>query len=561
MGRRWVVPIVGLAAILHAIGVARSSLPAQDGLKFLRVARQFSSRPWVEVIRASDQHPLYPAAIACVHPLVEIWAGTDAESWRIAAGTVSIIASITLVFSLFGLTRALFNVPTALLATLLFVLLPIPGEIGHDTLSDALALLLFAFSLRLGEVALRSERSAAAIGCGLVAGLGYLARPEVALVPIAVLVSAAVRYWPWLAMQHTVPRNGGFEEVLTEHPTKTGRAPRRVLCEHLFESDNERVRTRPTNSWRFAAMAFSLFAIVGVYATVKGELSEKLALRRFAAIASPHDLPAKSTPTLPPGLDDPRWDFSAKEEYGDAARLDFPAASARLFTKYAEAMGWFGVLFAIWGVYRARSKSGGLLIAVFVAMFAFVLIRHAMSLGYLSSRHTLSLVVATLPWTAAGILDVAGRVRSRFSPGTDENLNRRRVVAIAMMIAFGVGIQLYRSPHASRFGHGEAGRWVASHSGESDKVLDTRGWAAFVSGRRAMDYWHVRQALIDPDLAFIVVSKDELKAPTRRAATLRSLLAFAAEPVATFADRRGSSHADVLVYRYHRPADWRGMLP
>ena len=63
-GRRRLLAIVVLAAVLHALGIARTVLPAQDGLKFIRVARQFQERPAIDVIRGSDRHPLYPALIA-----------------------------------------------------------------------------------------------------------------------------------------------------------------------------------------------------------------------------------------------------------------------------------------------------------------------------------------------------------------------------------------------------------------------------------------------------------------------------------------------------------------
>jgi hypothetical protein len=92
-------------------------------------------------------------------------------------------------------------------------------------------------------------------------------------------------------------------------------------------------------------------------------------------------------------------------------------------------------------------------------------------------------------------------------------------------------------------------------------VLDTRGWAAFVSERPSYDYWHVRQAFTDAHLAYIVVGTDELNAPSRRAATLRAVLAYAARPVAEFPERRDGHIAGVRVYRYERPESWEGLRP
>src|SRR3954471_20641142 len=91
-GRRSLLALVLLAATLHTAGIARTLLPAQDGLKFLRIAREFQLRPWADVVRASDQHPLYPALVALGEPAVALVAGDGPDSWRIAAQGVSAIA-------------------------------------------------------------------------------------------------------------------------------------------------------------------------------------------------------------------------------------------------------------------------------------------------------------------------------------------------------------------------------------------------------------------------------------------------------------------------------------
>ncbi|HEX8203754.1 MAG TPA: hypothetical protein VF590_24975, partial [Isosphaeraceae bacterium] len=113
MARRALPWIVLLAAVLHLIGIARSPLPAQDGLKFLRVARQFHHQPWADVVRASDQHPLYPALIALAQPAIGRVIGPGPDSWRLAAQGVSALASLALLAPLFGLARLAFDDETA----------------------------------------------------------------------------------------------------------------------------------------------------------------------------------------------------------------------------------------------------------------------------------------------------------------------------------------------------------------------------------------------------------------------------------------------------------------
>jgi hypothetical protein len=135
----------------------------------------------------------------------------------------------------------------------------------------------------------------------------------------------------------------------------------------------------------------------------------------------------------------------------------------------------------------------------------------------------------------------------------------RARIGLAGLVVLGVVLNA-KPAHASRAGHEAAGRWLAAHAAPGDAVYDTRGWAAFLSGLNTYDAWHVRQALTDSRLAYVVVGEDELRADSPRAVTLRAILRYAAEPVAQFG--RKSSREDVVrVYRYRRPASWEGLKP
>jgi hypothetical protein len=195
--RRWLFAVVVLSAILHVVGMARTPLPAQDGLKFLRVARQFQTQPWADVVRSSDQHPLYSALVAMAEPVVSLVVARKPDAWRIAAQGVSALAALLMLWPLHRMTSRIFDERTANLTVFLYALLPFPAAIGHDTLSDSLALSFTVAALCLGEVTLRTKSWLAAIGCGALAGLGFLTRPEVALVPPVVAIATAFRWRSW----------------------------------------------------------------------------------------------------------------------------------------------------------------------------------------------------------------------------------------------------------------------------------------------------------------------------------------------------------------------------
>jgi hypothetical protein len=540
MARRTLFAIAGLALVLHGIGISRTIVPAQDGLKFIRVAGQFQTKPWGEVVRGSDQHPLYSAVIAGVEPLVASGLGRGPNAWRVAAQLVSVAASLLTLIPLYGLARALFGQQAALLTTLVYALLPIPAAIGRDTLSDSLFLLFFATTLRLGEVALRTGRLSAWIGTGLAAGVGYVVRPEILIVPVAVVVTALLPRFASVAALARA-RLAGRGIALSPPGSVPGRS----------------------GFLPFAAIGLSTLLTVGSYALVKGELSEKLSIRFNGGLgASQRTVRSVPPPVMPRGLDDKRWDFSPKEESGEVKLAgSVRKTSIRLAQQWAEGLGWIMLPLLVWGVVRMRglegSHLGRRLVLVYVILFSAVVIRHATSLNYLSGRHALTLVLATVPWVGAGIWAWTRNWAAR--RGLSPRGGRRvAIAAITLLVGLGVTVQV-KGMHPSRWGHHAAGEWLLAHSTPDEAVLDTRGWALFVRGGSGYDYWHVRQALTDHKLAYIVVGTDELKAHSKRAATLRALLAYAATPVAQFPDREGQESVGVQVYRFIRPPSWEAM--
>ena len=96
------------------------------------------------------------------------------------------IASIGLILPIYAITRSLFDRRIACLAAALAVLLPRAAELGHDTLSDSLGLMCTFLALWLGAIGLRRGDWRFALGVRARGGLGYLARPEVILVPFAI---------------------------------------------------------------------------------------------------------------------------------------------------------------------------------------------------------------------------------------------------------------------------------------------------------------------------------------------------------------------------------------
>ena len=138
----------------------------------------------------------------------------------------------------------------------------------------------------LGAVALRTGDWRPALAAGLAGGVGYLARPEAILAPAALglaWVCARMRSWNLRAL------------------VASGALP---------------------------AMGLSALVFVGGYALIKGQVTEKLALRHAASLGSQQVMIRTVPQLLPKGLNDPRWDFSPKED-SDRTVIRHPLRAVR----------------------------------------------------------------------------------------------------------------------------------------------------------------------------------------------------------------------------------------
>jgi hypothetical protein len=278
---------------------------------------------------------------------------------------------------------------------------------------------------------------------------------------------------------------------------------------------------------------------------------------------------------VPRGLDDPRWDFSPKEETDRIPIKNWRYAVLRVVGRWWEELCWFFAVMTVWGLVRYRyirnlsrdhepdetSQSARILLLVFAAVYTVALIRHSALLGYLSARHIIALLYASLPFAAAGTFVCARGIAVKLNFGP--RMARFAGVGVGCMLVLAsvvVQMQPNHLNHLSRFGHWSAGTWLATSARPEELVLDTRGWARFISGQPGYDYWHVRQALTDSHLSYIVVGLDELRAKSPRALTLRTLLAYSATPVRDFPAFPGGREAGVRLYRFHRPSSWEGLV-
>ena len=500
----------------HLWAMARINLPSQDGLKFISIAQSFASQPAWEVIRSADQHPLYPASIALFHAILNPFSMEPHVSCRLAAQAVSVIAAIATLWPLYAITCRLYRPTTSLLAVLIWLALPLPLSLGHETLSDSLALCFVAWALYCGILAADSpkisRRLLLAFATGLLVSAGYWTRPESIVAGLS-------------------------------------------ICLLWVSKLTDRFVVRASTVSVFASISVPLILL---YLTINGTFSD-----RFAALSqSPptHQLAPTGFSHLPKGLPealrDPRLDFSPKDPSREVSSMGLKAGLISILRLWAESLGDGMAVMTLWGLLRCRthSPSARRLLTIQTALLLVVLTYQATSRGYLSSRHAIGLTFLSVPHAAAAIRLCA----LRFASLLRLSARRRRVgtrLVLSAICAGGIWVQA-KPIHASRQGHHSAGLWLESHASNSSAIFDTRGWASFQADLKRYDPYHMAQALSDSHTTYWVLEAGELASGSRRAATLAKILEDGGELVAKFPKKQGlDDDGDVLVFAWNRP-DW-----
>src|SRR5262245_1614831 len=194
-GDAWRLGIVLLLATgLRVWMVANTTLVSRDCVKFVRDALHIEQPPAdmdrADVIRKAEHPPGYPAAILAMSKVVRLWkGGVTVETMALSAQLVSATAGVLLVIPLYLLVRRVFERNTACSAAMLFVALPVCVEVTSDGISDGLFLLTAVWAMWFAVRALEQERPWSAarygLGAGICCGLGYLVRPDAAIIATA----------------------------------------------------------------------------------------------------------------------------------------------------------------------------------------------------------------------------------------------------------------------------------------------------------------------------------------------------------------------------------------
>jgi len=198
--------VVSLWSGIRLWFVAGDDPLAKDGTVYIRMARDFVRAPG-QVVAEYDYAVGYPAAVAGVHRLWSWLTGDRGpEGWERAGRIVSFAASLAVLAGLWPYCKRAFDGRVALTTLILLSVGRKWAAVGADVLSDSLALAFEVWAIVVALAVhdrLRSGRRSSlffATVVGLLAGLGYLVRPEAL---ITVILAASL----WIAARIRGRRN------------------------------------------------------------------------------------------------------------------------------------------------------------------------------------------------------------------------------------------------------------------------------------------------------------------------------------------------------------------
>jgi hypothetical protein len=444
--------LVLIALVLRGYLLWNTEVAARDSIGYIRYAWQLRHQPWKDVLRNTEQPPLYPLALLGISaPVRTLTDAPESIVMQRSAQLTSVIAGVLLVIPMFLLGKELFDRNVGFWAAVLFQCLPATGRFLSDGVSEATFLMLGSFSLWFAVRALHGQSVIRFGLAGLFAGMAYLTRTEGGLVVAAVgtvlLGCQAFRYWrfPWM---------------------------RWVACAF--------------------ALGFGALLIAGPYMAVIGGITNKdsiwHALKGRVAEAPPRQ---EST-----GLPLAVW-FDGP---ADAKRSLWGLwALATELGRGAFYAGWVAALVGLFAYrHRLRAVPGIWVLLVLGAAIALSLWALANSMGYLSDRHCLLILLCSMFWMASGCRAIGGwladRIRPYFGEWTagkgmwrqlvEERLTSPRTLTAFLLLAFiGAAMPKTLEPlHGNRAGLRQAGLWLGANVQPGDRIVDPYCWTHYYAG-------------------------------------------------------------------------------
>lgn len=458
-----------LVAGLRTFTVLNTTVPSRDCIVFVRDGLRLETPPdsygsRLAVIRGVPGHPELPAiehppgyatAIIAMSWLVRpFMGGVTTEAMALSAQLVSAVSAVLLVFPLLLLTRRVFDRNVAFAAVAMFEVLPVFVDVSSDGISDSLWLLTAAWALWFAVRAIEQDRIRPAMlfgfGAGVFCGLGYMIRPDAAVVVTAIGLTLA-------GMVVRRISHGGWKPPLMAGIGLT----------------------------LGTALAISPYCVA-----IEG-LSKKATFTEILNRLQGKD-PGPVYQQRPSSLPNVNLPFAAwwvpSENEGKSKQL---WALRSLGSEYAKAAHYIVPAFAVIGLIALRRRLSEARVAVLLMtalVHLTVLWVLAWQIDYVSQRHTLLTVMISCIFAAASFPIIGAWVIRTWKYAPIEVRTPWEIGAVLTLLVLALALPRdFRSLHNERAGHKAAGYWLKENA-DGAAIVDPFGWAEWYTGRTLREW-------------------------------------------------------------------------
>ncbi len=434
--------LLTIALCTGAYLIATTVIISKDGVTFIEYAKNLTIAP-IQTMLNQEQHPGYPFLILISHKILQIvHKDISILAWIYSAQIIALFLRLLTLAALYYAGKKIVGSKFSFLAILILILLPKPARHGSDALSDwpYLFFLTSGFLLLMhGAIDNKCWRFGLA---GLAAGLGYLIRPECA--------QLVVFGFLWTALQL---------------------------------SKGKHIMTRSKAAFALIILLVGFLIPAGPYMKLKGAIFPKKNAGQFGVTINSKD-----------NFEDGKIRSGSVYTAGSAP-ANIAMALNELIEKTGDTLMWFflpALLIGAYKYFRQRDwhEPQKFFLAALIALNIPLLIWLYCKFGYISNRHTLSLVVLLIFFVPSG-LQVLGNwlpaffSKNRLKAGQDLHL----WFFILLISGLALCVPKLLTPlHADKHSYRQAAQWLAKHTEPKDVIAAPDVRIGFYAQRPCLEW-------------------------------------------------------------------------
>ena len=424
--------------------ITTTRIIAKDGVTFIEYAKNLTVSP-TSTILSQDQHPGYPFLILTAHKITNILhKGTSIRSWVYCAQSIALLFRLLTVVTMYFIGKVLVGTRTSFWAILLLIMLPKPAEYGSDALSDWPHMFFLSTGFLMLILGAISRRWWLFGFAGLIAGMGYMIRPECAqLVAYGFL---------WLVPQLLwVKRNLNRRRVMLA----------------------------------LTLLLIGFLVSAGPYMKFKGAIFPKKHVGKFVSSFESYEFYKQKTEICSNNV--------------NVANV-LPPSIIRGLGKIVENVGdtlmWFFLPFLPMGLYGCFRRQNWyeperFFIATVIGLNVFLMLWLYCKFGYMSGRHTLTLVVFTIFYIPVGLQISAHWLAKKCSKQINLLLSIKTNKQFWFSVLFITGScicisKLIKPLHYDKTSYIMASEWLVKNTHEQDVIIVPDSRISFYAERKGV---------------------------------------------------------------------------